>query len=387
MKNAALCLALSVASATAFVPSGSAKQSTKLGITIDESQSMLEKIKLIVAMESTPAVDPKFDKIVKGHFPNAVSNQALETAVVDVLSKKGFTGANTLLATSLCCDELARKLEGTLQAWAWYCCWKQWVSRRKICSTAKNLRSGCDKSMARLARSLLVDSTCDMVSVQYSILASVFQNDSYMPVLAVWYLQTTSSRSTVTTSSLVVCLASPLEETRPSVPWLPTFLMTVTVSLFTGLMLVLPRTVLLERSSVGVSSSLIAAAVVPSLLLDTLLVSPTEVLLWMLIFNPSLTSNRELSKNSSFRMESVWLMPKTACWSSHMLFMKLKISWCARLLRVELVVLRRELHCSEESKSTPARTHQTTSTPSDSTSLAPVANLLRTCCPRSFKLN
>lgn len=116
MKNAALCLALSVASATAFVPSGSAKQSTKLGITIDESQSMLEKIKLIVAMESTPAVDPKFDKIVKGHFPNAVSNQALETAVVDVLSKKGFTGANTLLATSLCCDELARKLEGTLQA-------------------------------------------------------------------------------------------------------------------------------------------------------------------------------------------------------------------------------------------------------------------------------
>ena len=112
MKSAAI-LALTLASANAFVPSGSAKQSTKLGITLDESSSMLEKIKLIVAMEDTPDVDPVFDKIVKTAFPNAISNQDLESGVVEVLSKKGFTGKNTLLATSLCCDELARKLEGT----------------------------------------------------------------------------------------------------------------------------------------------------------------------------------------------------------------------------------------------------------------------------------
>ena len=112
MKSAAI-LALSLASANAFVQTGPAKQSTKLGITLDENSSMLEKIKLIVAMEDTPEVDPAFDKIVKGHFPNAISNQDLESGVVNVLGKKGFTGSNTLLATSLCCDELARKLEGT----------------------------------------------------------------------------------------------------------------------------------------------------------------------------------------------------------------------------------------------------------------------------------
>ena len=31
--------------------------------------------------------------------------------MVHALSNKGFTSSNTLLATSLCCDELARNLE------------------------------------------------------------------------------------------------------------------------------------------------------------------------------------------------------------------------------------------------------------------------------------
>jgi hypothetical protein len=35
----------------------------------------------------------------------------LEENVVTILKEKGFTAANTLLATSLCCDELARRLE------------------------------------------------------------------------------------------------------------------------------------------------------------------------------------------------------------------------------------------------------------------------------------
>jgi len=70
-----------------------------------------EKIKLIVQSESYPKFDADFDKLVKSNFPGAISNQELETKVVNVLADKGFTGENTLLATSLCCDELARCLE------------------------------------------------------------------------------------------------------------------------------------------------------------------------------------------------------------------------------------------------------------------------------------
>ena len=50
-------------------------------------------------------------EIFKKIFPGCLSNQELETKVVNVLSEKGFTADNTLLATSLCCDELARRLE------------------------------------------------------------------------------------------------------------------------------------------------------------------------------------------------------------------------------------------------------------------------------------
>ena len=58
--------------------------------------------------------DPKFDLIVKSAFPGAISNKELETKMVDVLAEKGFHDNNTLLATSLCCDELARRLEDDL---------------------------------------------------------------------------------------------------------------------------------------------------------------------------------------------------------------------------------------------------------------------------------
>lgn len=51
------------------------------------------------------------DKLVKDNFPGAISNKELEEKVVKVLEGMGLTPANTLLATSLCCDELARNLE------------------------------------------------------------------------------------------------------------------------------------------------------------------------------------------------------------------------------------------------------------------------------------
>ena len=66
--------------------------------------------------QKAPAEEKKessdvFDKVVKETFPGAISNDELLTKVVRVLDSKGYTSRNTLLATSLCCDELARALE------------------------------------------------------------------------------------------------------------------------------------------------------------------------------------------------------------------------------------------------------------------------------------
>ena len=55
--------------------------------------------------------DVAFDKLVKKNFPGAISNKDLSVRVRDVLDGKGFTPQNTLLATSVCADELARELE------------------------------------------------------------------------------------------------------------------------------------------------------------------------------------------------------------------------------------------------------------------------------------
>jgi len=55
--------------------------------------------------------DVAFDKLVKSSFPGAISNKELASRVRDVLDGKGFTPKNTLLATSVCADELARELE------------------------------------------------------------------------------------------------------------------------------------------------------------------------------------------------------------------------------------------------------------------------------------
>lgn len=44
-------------------------------------------------------------------FPKALPNNALVAKVTEKLSMAGFSKSNTLVATSLCCDELARPLE------------------------------------------------------------------------------------------------------------------------------------------------------------------------------------------------------------------------------------------------------------------------------------
>lgn len=53
----------------------------------------------------------QYDVMIKLIFPGALSYEQLESRVVNQLDSKGYTSDNTLLATSLCCDELARNLE------------------------------------------------------------------------------------------------------------------------------------------------------------------------------------------------------------------------------------------------------------------------------------
>ena len=60
--------------------------------------------------KSAPA-KTKYDGKITSIFKGALSNKELEVTVVEALADKGFTSENTLLATSLCCDELARQLE------------------------------------------------------------------------------------------------------------------------------------------------------------------------------------------------------------------------------------------------------------------------------------
>jgi hypothetical protein len=68
----------------------------------------LEKVKEMYKHSPAPT---EYDTLVTKVYPGAISNKDFETRVVSVLADKGFTSDNTLLATSLCCDELARQLE------------------------------------------------------------------------------------------------------------------------------------------------------------------------------------------------------------------------------------------------------------------------------------
>jgi hypothetical protein len=52
-----------------------------------------------------------FDASVKSYFPDAIKNAILKEKVLKILVEKWYSSENTLLATSLCCDELARRLE------------------------------------------------------------------------------------------------------------------------------------------------------------------------------------------------------------------------------------------------------------------------------------
>jgi hypothetical protein len=100
----------SLASATAFAPSTFTHRSvSSLNIVVGDDMHVAEKVKAVFA--NSPETDADFEKLVRSNFPGALSNKDLVSRVVDTLALKGYSGSNTLLATSFCCDELARQLE------------------------------------------------------------------------------------------------------------------------------------------------------------------------------------------------------------------------------------------------------------------------------------
>jgi hypothetical protein len=67
-------------------------------------------------IKSKRVTNKKFDQTVKSIFPGAVDNYELVKHVTSILvEKKGCRKPNTLLATSLCCDEASRQLEEDFQ--------------------------------------------------------------------------------------------------------------------------------------------------------------------------------------------------------------------------------------------------------------------------------
>lgn len=77
-----------------------------VGDTIEEFEARVD-----ATFDKANPRDPSFEATVQSHFGGAISNQDLVTSTARLLASQGFHGENTLLATSLCCDELARQLE------------------------------------------------------------------------------------------------------------------------------------------------------------------------------------------------------------------------------------------------------------------------------------
>jgi len=106
MKLSIATIAVFIAAAEAFQVGPVGRASSSLNTASAQLSEKLDKV-----FSTRPAEDPEFDKLVKANFPGAISNKELATRVVDLLGEKGFTPDNTLLATSVCADELARVIE------------------------------------------------------------------------------------------------------------------------------------------------------------------------------------------------------------------------------------------------------------------------------------
>jgi hypothetical protein len=89
----------------------SAGRSTRTALKVlnGDQESILEKAQRVLS-QNAPPFDPQFDSMVRSIFPDAISNSDFEYRVVAALAQRGFSTANTLLATSLCSDEVAKRL-------------------------------------------------------------------------------------------------------------------------------------------------------------------------------------------------------------------------------------------------------------------------------------
>jgi len=103
---------LSLSSVTAFTPlsTSTTRLSSSLNIVVGDTKEEFA-LRLEKTFKRSPKKDPDFEAVVQKHFPGALSNEDMVTDAVALLAQKGYNGSNTLLATSLCCDELARQLE------------------------------------------------------------------------------------------------------------------------------------------------------------------------------------------------------------------------------------------------------------------------------------
>lgn len=111
-RSTALLLLSSIAAASAFaVPGLSAKSrpfsrpAPAMAVADTDFATKVESL-FKGADKST-----QYDVMIKLIFPGALSNEQFQSRVVKTLETRGYTPDNTLLATSLCCDELARCLE------------------------------------------------------------------------------------------------------------------------------------------------------------------------------------------------------------------------------------------------------------------------------------
>jgi hypothetical protein len=114
--SASIAILLTAASSASAFVAPSARSSSYASSSYASSYasyaSSTSKLNIVVGDTAEEfAARVHFADIVQSNFPGAISNQELVQNAVSLLSNKGYNGENTLLATSLCCDELARQLE------------------------------------------------------------------------------------------------------------------------------------------------------------------------------------------------------------------------------------------------------------------------------------
>ena len=78
-------------------------------------EPILEKTARILT-QNGPPFQPEFDALVRSVFPNALNSSDFQYRAIAALADQGFSTANTLLVTSLCSDELAKRLTDDLES-------------------------------------------------------------------------------------------------------------------------------------------------------------------------------------------------------------------------------------------------------------------------------